>query len=128
MEAVLAVVIGGVYALGLYLMMRRSIVKLIIGLGLLGHAANLLIFTLGRLTRGRPPLIPDADTAPLEPFADPLPQALILLLAGVCGAFLTGRHVQPLRLVRGDADRLVRPARAGRRARRSWRARSSTSR
>jgi multicomponent Na+:H+ antiporter subunit C len=93
MEAVLAVVIGGVYALGLYLMMRRSIVKLIIGLGLLGHAANLLIFTLGRLTRGRPPLIPDADTAPLEPFADPLPQALILT------AIVIGFGVQAFALV-----------------------------
>jgi multisubunit Na+/H+ antiporter MnhC subunit len=31
METVLAFVIGGLYAMGLYLMMRRSIVKLIIG-------------------------------------------------------------------------------------------------
>lgn len=78
METVLAFVVGGLYAAGLYMMMRRSIVKLIIGLALLGQAANLLIFTLGRLIRGRPALIPPEATRLVEPFADPLPQALIL--------------------------------------------------
>lgn len=78
METVLAFVIGGLYAAALYMLLRRSIVKLVIGLALLGQAANLLIFTLGRLIRGRPALIP-ADAARLvEPFADPVPQALIL--------------------------------------------------
>ena len=52
MEVVLSFVIGGLYAAAVYLMMRRSIVKLILGLALLGHAANLLIFTIGRLVRG----------------------------------------------------------------------------
>ncbi|MDZ7343601.1 MAG: Na+/H+ antiporter subunit C [candidate division KSB1 bacterium] len=78
MEVILAVVVGGLYAAGLYLMMRRSIVKLILGLMLLGHAANLLIFTAGRLTRGRPPIIAAETGKLIEPYADPLPQALIL--------------------------------------------------
>ncbi len=78
MEILPAVVIGALYAAGLYLMMRRSVVKLILGLGLLGHAANLLIFTLGRLTRGQPPLIPPGADKLAAPTADPLPQALIL--------------------------------------------------
>ena len=78
MEVVLAFVIGGLYAAGLYLMMRRTIVKLILGLSLLGHAANLLIFTMGRLTRGRPPLIPPDQLELAGPFADPIPEALIL--------------------------------------------------
>ena len=78
MEIVLAFVIGGLYAAGIYMMMRRSIVKLIIGLALLGHAANLLIFTVSRLNRGQPAIVPEGATAPIGPFADPLPQALIL--------------------------------------------------
>lgn len=78
MEIVLAIVIGGLYAAGIYMMMRRSIVKLIIGLVLLGHASNLLIFTVGRIVRAQPPLVPLEATAPVAPFADPLPQALIL--------------------------------------------------
>lgn len=78
MEILLAVVVGGLYATGIYMMMRRNIVKLIIGLGLLGHASNLLIFTLGGLTRGRPALVAEGAVSPTPPFADPLPQALIL--------------------------------------------------
>ena len=51
MELILALVVGVLYASGLYLMMRRSIVKLILGLAILSHAANLLIFTAGGLVR-----------------------------------------------------------------------------
>lgn len=64
--------------MGLYMVMRRSIVKLIIGLILIGHAANLLVFTSGGLTRARAPIVPAGAGAPVPPFADPLPQALIL--------------------------------------------------
>lgn len=78
METWNAVIIGGLYAGGLYMMLRRSIVKLIIGLALLSHAANLLIFTAAGLTRARPPLIPAGRTALEAPYADPLPQALTL--------------------------------------------------
>lgn len=78
METVLAFAIGGLYALGLYLMMRRSIVKLIIGLAILANAANLLIFTSAGLTRGRTPMIGANETVVRAPVADPLPQALVL--------------------------------------------------
>jgi multicomponent Na+:H+ antiporter subunit C len=78
MEIILAVVIGGLYAAGIYMMLRRSLVKLLIGLALLSHAANLLIFTAARLTRAGFPII-GMDQKVLEtPYADPLPQALIL--------------------------------------------------
>jgi multicomponent Na+:H+ antiporter subunit C len=78
METLLAFVVGGLYAAGIYLMMRRSIVKLVLGLALLGHAANLLIFTSGRLTQGSPPLIEEGQETLPAAAADPLPQALIL--------------------------------------------------
>ncbi|MHC1742706.1 MAG: Na+/H+ antiporter subunit C [Syntrophobacteraceae bacterium] len=78
MEVELALAVGALYAAGLYLMMRRSIVKLIIGLSLLGHAANLLIFTMGRLVRERPPVIHKWDVRLAGGFADPIPEALIL--------------------------------------------------
>jgi multicomponent Na+:H+ antiporter subunit C len=77
-EAVLAIVVGVLYGTGFYLMLRRSIVKLIIGLVLLGNAANVLIFTAAGLTRGSPPLVSQGHIQPLGPIADPLPQALIL--------------------------------------------------
>lgn len=78
METILAFVIGGLYAAGIYLLLRRSLAQVIIGLGLLSNAANLLIFTAGGLTRGRPPLVPEGADRPEGPYADPLPQALIL--------------------------------------------------
>lgn len=78
METLLAFVIGGLYAAGVYLMLRRSLVKLVIGLVLLSHGANLLIFTIGGLTRARAPIVAAGATQPAAPYADPLPQALIL--------------------------------------------------
>lgn len=78
MTTLLPCLVGGLVACGLYMMMRRSMMKLIIGLALLSHAANLLIFTAGGLHRGRPPLVPEGASAPPTPYADPLPQALVL--------------------------------------------------
>lgn len=78
MDVLLAITAGLLYASGMYMMLRRSIVKLIIGLILLSHAANLLIFTSSRITRGNPPLIDENETIVKGNFADPVPQALIL--------------------------------------------------
>jgi len=78
MTLLLAIVVGGLYATGLFMILRRSIVKLVFGLALLSHGTNLLIFTSGGLTRGRPPLIPVGQTTIEQPYADPIAQALIL--------------------------------------------------
>lgn len=78
MHVLLAVLVGGLYATALYLILRRSIVQLLIGLVLLGHGAHLLIFTAAGLTRGGAPLVPEGAEAPPVPYADPLPQAIIL--------------------------------------------------
>lgn len=78
MVTLLAIVIGGLYAGGVYMMLRRSLVDLIIGLILLAHAANLLIFTAAGVTRGPPPLVRPGETELAAQSADPLPQALVL--------------------------------------------------
>ncbi len=78
MEVLLAISSGGLYAAGLYLILRRRLLQLIIGLGLLSNGTNLLIFTAGGLTRGRPPVLPDGATVLQPPYADPVPQALVL--------------------------------------------------
>jgi len=77
MELMLAVVAGALYATGLYLMLRRRLAQLIIGLGLLSNGSHLLILSAAGVTRGKPPLITDPPLA-AEPFADPVPQSLIL--------------------------------------------------
>lgn len=78
MELIMPFVVGGLVAAGLYMMMRRSMLKLILGLALLSHGGNLLIFTAGGLIRGHAPLVREGETLPPAPYADPLPQALIL--------------------------------------------------
>ena len=78
MELLLAVLIGMLYAGGLYLMMRRNLVKLIVGLALLSHGASLLIFTAAGLDEGRPPILAASQTGFAVAPADPIPQALIL--------------------------------------------------
>jgi multicomponent Na+:H+ antiporter subunit C len=77
-EFMFAIVVGGLYGAGIFLILRRNIVKLIIGLALLGHGANLLIFTAGSLTRSHPPLIAEGAHLLAAGSADPVPQALIL--------------------------------------------------
>lgn len=78
MELLLTILIGVLYSAGIYMLLRRSLVKLIIGLILLGNGANLLIFLLGTLVKGKPPVIGDNAKALTEIYADPIPQALIL--------------------------------------------------
>lgn len=78
METLLACATGVLFAAAIYMMLRRSIVKLVIGLMILTNATNLLIFTVAGLRRGAPPLIPAGASLPAGPVADPLPQALIL--------------------------------------------------
>ena len=78
MELIFAIVVGGLYAAGIYLMLQRNMVKLILGLALLSHGANLLIFTAGGLTRAHAPLIPSEAHTLATAAADPVPQAFIL--------------------------------------------------
>ena len=79
MEALLAVMAGVLYGTGIYLMLRRRLAQLIIGIGLLSHGSNVLILTAAGVTRGRPPLAAAGEAvASAAPFADPVPQSLIL--------------------------------------------------
>jgi multicomponent Na+:H+ antiporter subunit C len=76
MELLLALVAGVLYATGVYLMLRRRLAQLIIGLSLLSNGSNILILSAAGVTRAKPPLI--TEGIPLEQFADPVPQSLIL--------------------------------------------------
>ena len=76
MELLLAIVAGVLYASGLYLMLRRRLAQLIIGLGLLSNGSNILILSAAGVTLGRPPLITAGVSA--DQLADPVPQSLIL--------------------------------------------------
>ena len=77
MEVMLAVLTGILVAAGAYLMMSGRTLPYIFGLTMISNAANILIFTAGRLTFGEPPLVPE-DALTIAGAANALPQALIL--------------------------------------------------
>jgi len=78
MEILLAIMTGILYAAGIYMILRRSLVKLIIGIVVLGNGVNLLIFLMGGLVKGNPPIIAENGHVLEGIYADPVPQALIL--------------------------------------------------
>lgn len=93
MEIFYIILIGILYSLGFFMILRRSLVKVIIGIAILGHAANLLIFVVGKMTKSVAAFVPADGTKLIEPYADPVPQALILT------AIVIGFGVQAFALV-----------------------------
>jgi multicomponent K+:H+ antiporter subunit C len=73
-EALVASGIGILVATGVYLLLRSRTFPVILGLGLLSYAVNLLVFISGRLRVGLWPIIEEGRTE----YPDPLPQALVL--------------------------------------------------
>lgn len=88
MENILSILVGIFFAVSVYLMMSRYIIRILLGVAILGNAVNLLIFTAGRLLREVPPIIAPADMVPAETTANPLPQALILTAIVISFSFL----------------------------------------
>nr|WP_244542347.1 Na+/H+ antiporter subunit C [Devosia psychrophila] len=78
MDYVLAALVGCFIAAGIYLLLSRSVIRMLLGLVVFGNGVNLLIFTAGRLTRAAAPIVPAGLNQPDGPVANPLPQALIL--------------------------------------------------
>ncbi|MFP5224771.1 MAG: Na(+)/H(+) antiporter subunit C [Actinomycetota bacterium] len=84
-----ALLIGVLYAVGTYLILQRTLTRIIVGLALMGHGANLLLLLAGG-REGAAPLIGSADPTAMS---DPLPQALaltaIVIAFGVTAFLLT---------------------------------------
>lgn len=73
MIVTLALTVGALYALGTYLLLQRTLTRIVLGLVLMGHGANLLLLLAGGRS-GRAPIVGGGD----GPVSDPLPQALAL--------------------------------------------------
>lgn len=100
--ALLAIMVV-LYACGVYLMLDRSLTRVLLGFLLVGNATNLLLFlTSGSF--GAAPLVGDADATEMS---DPLPQAFILtsivITFGV-SAFMLALIYRSWRLARQDED------------------------
>ena len=112
MNLMLAIVIGVLYGTGVFMVLRRSLVKLILGIGLLANGTNLLLFTIGEVNRNvPPPLIHEWEQELSRPYTNPIPQALILT-AIVIGMAMTAYAVvllkQAYQMTKSDdVDRIV---------------------
>ncbi len=73
MTVVLAAAASTLFGCGTYLLLQRELTRIVLGLALLAHGANLFIL-LGAGAPGRPAFI-DSDGGP---YLDPLPQAFVL--------------------------------------------------
>jgi multicomponent Na+:H+ antiporter subunit C len=78
MQVLLAILSGTLFAGGVWLILRRSLVRVVLGLILLSQAANLVIFGANSSGRVSPPIVREGAQVLQAPHADPLPQALIL--------------------------------------------------
>jgi multicomponent K+:H+ antiporter subunit C len=73
MELLFALAIGAMTASGVYLMLRMRTFPVVLGLSMVTYAVNTFLFASGRLMLDSPPVLLDP-----APYADPLPQALVL--------------------------------------------------
>ncbi|WP_345239805.1 Na(+)/H(+) antiporter subunit C [Pontibacillus salipaludis] len=74
MEIITSLLAGILFATGIYNLLQKQLLRIVIGTALISHGAHLFILTMGKLKRGNPPIIVEG----VENYVDPLPQALIL--------------------------------------------------
>ncbi len=76
LNLIVSIIASLFFAVGIYLVLHRSVVNILMGLGLLTHATNLIILVMsGSPTDKVAPIV--SDSVP-QVYVDPLPQALIL--------------------------------------------------
>ncbi|MEX1078742.1 MAG: Na(+)/H(+) antiporter subunit C [Homoserinimonas sp.] len=99
---ILVILMAIMYASGVYLMLERSMTRVVLGFLLVGNATNILILVMGG-RRGLAPIVGDGSS--VDEFNDPLPQAFILtaivITFGV-SAFLLALIYRSWRLSQAD--------------------------
>ena len=74
METLITILVGVLVTVAVYLLLSRSLIRIILGSAVLSHAVHLLLMTMGGLKKGAVPLLGEDA----ESYTDALPQALIL--------------------------------------------------
>lgn len=99
---VLVIVMAALIASGVYLLLERSLTRVVLGFLLIGNGVNLLILIMA----GRPGIAPIvADGIAPDDYTDPLPQALILtaiVITFAVSAFLLALIYRSWRLANAD--------------------------
>lgn len=73
METLITILAGVLVTTATYLILSKSMIRVILGTAILSHAAHLLIMTMGGLKKGSVPILGEGES-----YVDPLPQAVIL--------------------------------------------------
>lgn len=74
METLIIILSGVLVTVATYLVLSRSLIRVILGMSVITHAGHLLLMTMGGLKTGSAPLLGEGAVA----YTDPIPQALIL--------------------------------------------------
>ncbi len=110
MNVAIALVIAAAVAAGIYLALSRDLFRCVVGLAVLGSAANLAVFAAGRIGALAPPLVAPGALALPADAANPLPQALVLTAIVISFALLCFSLVLAAAVARRtgqeDTDRL----------------------
>jgi multicomponent K+:H+ antiporter subunit C len=101
MELLVALGIGLLTAVGIYLVLRARTFDVVLGMTLLSYAVNVFIFVMGRLAVGKAPIFKPELAPTLANYADPLPQALVLTAIVISFAMTA---VLLVLAIRGHAD------------------------
>jgi multicomponent Na+:H+ antiporter subunit C len=103
MSLLYALVAAGLFGCGLYMVLSRNVVRLLLGLSLLTTAVNLVLFQTGRYRSAQPPIIPEGADR-LSDAADPVPQALVLTAIVIGFALTVMLAALALRAYRGHGS------------------------
>lgn len=106
METALSVLVAVFFSVAIYLLLSKHIIRILLGVAIFGNAVNLTIFTVGRVVREVPPIIPEDLELPGTITANPLPQALILTAIVISFSFFAFLLVLAFRAYQelGDDD------------------------
>lgn len=74
METLITLLVGVLVAVGVYLLLAKEMLRIILGTAVLSHAIHLLLIAMGGLKKGEVPLLQENAAQ----YTDALPQALIL--------------------------------------------------
>ncbi len=119
MEVALAGLVGILFSISIYLLISTYIIRMLLGVVLLGTSVNLSVFVAGRIGPIAPPLIPNHLEVPPQAIASPLPQALILTAIVISFSFfvfllvLTYRAYQDLETDDTNDMRVAEPENEG---------------
>lgn len=74
MEIVIIVLAGILVGASVYLMLSKSVIRIIVGTNIMTHGVLLMVLSMGQLKRGSIPVLEEG----VENYSDPLPQAMLL--------------------------------------------------